>query len=298
MKRLLLSNMRRWFQKPIFTRDGVLTIGYGYPNLLMAEGYNAPGSPYWAMKSFACLCLPQEHPFWQAEEKPFDAPLRSLQPHARMLIVRSEDGSHVMAFTAGNHAHEHSHDEAKYEKFVYSTRLGSACAKRRSCSKTALLTACLPSAKTAAHSTPATAAKATSFARTACDPYGHPFAGVTVQTEIRPYGEWHLRIHRIHTDRKLYAAEGGFAICRDGWDGGATFGQHAVTPETIETESAPQLSRPGASAACAGWRGLKPEKSSCRSQTPTSWSHGLSCLRCGPRCRQATACWSAPCWAR
>ncbi|MCE5342044.1 MAG: DUF2264 domain-containing protein, partial [Eubacteriales bacterium] len=48
LKHLLLSNMRQWFQKPIFTRDGVLTIGYGYPDLLMAEGYNAPGSPYWA----------------------------------------------------------------------------------------------------------------------------------------------------------------------------------------------------------------------------------------------------------
>lgn len=81
----------------------------------------------------------------------------------------------------------------------------------------------------------------------------HPFAGVTVQTEIRPYGEWHLRIHRIHTDRKLYAAEGGFAICRDGWDGGATFGQHAVTPETIETESCAAVIAPWG---VSGVRGL------------------------------------------
>ena len=34
-----------------------------------------------------------------------------------------------MAFTAGNRAHEHSHDEAKYEKFVYSTVFGFSVSK-------------------------------------------------------------------------------------------------------------------------------------------------------------------------
>lgn len=129
MKHLLLGNMRKWFAKPIFTRDGVLTIGYGYPSLLMAEGYNAPGSPYWAMKAFACLALPEEHPFWQAEEQEIDTPKTALQPHARMLITRSDDKSHVTAFVAGNRAHEHSHDEAKYEKFVYSSVFGFSVSK-------------------------------------------------------------------------------------------------------------------------------------------------------------------------
>ena len=36
-----------------------------------------------------------------------------------------------------------------------------------------------------------------------------PFAGVTVKTELRPFGEWHVHIHRIISDRELYAAEGG-----------------------------------------------------------------------------------------
>jgi hypothetical protein len=62
LKHLLLQNLRQWLRKPILTRDGVLTIGYGYPDLLMAEGYNAPGSPYWAMKTFLCLALPRSTP--------------------------------------------------------------------------------------------------------------------------------------------------------------------------------------------------------------------------------------------
>ncbi|MEW9699446.1 DUF2264 domain-containing protein [Paenibacillus sp. SI8] len=70
MKGIILRNLRWWFAQPIFQADGVLTIGYAYPNLVMAENYNAPGSPYWAMKTFLVLALPDEHPFWAAEELP------------------------------------------------------------------------------------------------------------------------------------------------------------------------------------------------------------------------------------
>ena len=214
MKHLLLGNMRSWFAKPIFTRDGVLTIGYGYPNLLMAEGYNAPGSPYWAMKAFAVLALPEDHPFWQAEEEPFDAPLTSLQPHARMLVTRSADGSHVMAYAAGNRAHEHAHDEAKYEKFVYSTRFGFSVPKAQKLLKDGAFDNMLVLSEDGD----------TYHPRYSCAEYEvladrvisvwHPFAGVTVKSTILPCGEWHVRRHEITTDRALYAAEGGFAIAR------------------------------------------------------------------------------------
>ena len=45
----------------------MLTIGYGYPQQYMAEQYNAPGSPYWGLKVFLLLALPDDHPFWTAE---------------------------------------------------------------------------------------------------------------------------------------------------------------------------------------------------------------------------------------
>ena len=216
MKHLLLSNMRKWFIKPIFTRDGVLTIGYNYPSLLMAEGYNAFGSPYWAMKSFAALALPEDHPFWQAEEERYDAPSVSRQPHARMLVTRSADGSHVMAYAAGNRAHEHSHDEAKYEKFVYSTVFGFSVTKAQKLLKDGAYDNMLALSEDGD----------TYHPRYGCEEFGigedhvssvwHPFAGVTVRTVIYPHGEWHVRVHTIDTDRTLYAAEGGYALARDG----------------------------------------------------------------------------------
>lgn len=45
VKSRLLGNLRDWFAQPIFTADGLLTVGYGYPNLCMSENYNAPGFP-------------------------------------------------------------------------------------------------------------------------------------------------------------------------------------------------------------------------------------------------------------
>lgn len=53
MKGLIVRNFNWWLGQKMFDRDGILTIGYCYPQMYMAERYNAPGSPYWGMKSFA-----------------------------------------------------------------------------------------------------------------------------------------------------------------------------------------------------------------------------------------------------
>ena len=47
LKSRVLGSLRDWFAQPIFSPEGLLTVGYGYPNLCMSEHYNAPGSPYW-----------------------------------------------------------------------------------------------------------------------------------------------------------------------------------------------------------------------------------------------------------
>ena len=214
MKHLLLGNMRQWFSKPIFTRDGVLTIGYHYPNLLMAEGYNAPGSPYWAMKAFAVLALPDDHPFWQAEETPHRTPELSCQKHMRMLVARSADGSHVMAYPAGNRAHEHSHDEAKYEKLVYSTRFGFSVCKAQKLLKDGAYDNMLALSEDGDTYHPRYGCEEYEITESSVISVWKPFAGVTVKTTVTPMGEWHIREHEIVTDRMLYAAEGGFAIAR------------------------------------------------------------------------------------
>lgn len=40
----------------------------------LPEGYNGPGSPYWAFKTFILLAVPKDHPYWQAETQPISFP--------------------------------------------------------------------------------------------------------------------------------------------------------------------------------------------------------------------------------
>ena len=215
VKGLLLKNMRRWFSRPIFTRDGVLTIGYGYPNLLMAEGYNAPGSPYWAMKAFAPLALPEDHPFWTCDERVHTPPAKFREEHARMLIVRDEKNKHVQAFPAGNRAFEHAHVEAKYEKFAYSTAFAFSVPKSALMLNRGAYDSMLALSEDEVYW----------HARQGCQEYEisddkvesvwHPFSDVKVETTIVPLGDWHIRVHKITTPRRLFAAEGGYAVSRD-----------------------------------------------------------------------------------
>lgn len=46
IKGLISRHMKAWMNKKIFTSEGLLSIGYHYPDSIFAEGYNGPGSPY------------------------------------------------------------------------------------------------------------------------------------------------------------------------------------------------------------------------------------------------------------
>ena len=100
LKELIMRHLVHWLNLPIFDNAGILTIGYAYPNLQMSESYNAPGSPYWALKAFLMLALPKEHPFWQVEA----APLPELEPrkylyYANMLVQHGN--GNVVALVPG-----------------------------------------------------------------------------------------------------------------------------------------------------------------------------------------------------
>lgn len=218
LKGLLLRNLRFWLQQPIFDRDGVLTIGYGYPNLVISEGYNAPGSPYWAMKVFAVLALPEEHPFWQAEEKPYTPPAVLCDEQVRLLLTRDEGNRQVVAYTAGNHAYEHMHEDEKYEKFAYSTKFAFSVVKEAATLKKGAFDSMLV----------VKGEKDLWHARSGCDSFSltekevaftwSPVDGVHIESRIIPCGMWHVRKHVITSDRPLEGAEAAFAIPRD-WAG-------------------------------------------------------------------------------
>ncbi|MDO5416391.1 MAG: DUF2264 domain-containing protein [Lachnospiraceae bacterium] len=124
MKGIIERHLEYWMEQPIFDNAGVLTVGYTYPNLMMSETYNAPGSPYWALKTFVFLALPDDHPFWRAESEalPGLQPVRAVKECDMLLCHRENE---VTALTAGQYpTMEHPYAAEKYAKFAYSSRFG------------------------------------------------------------------------------------------------------------------------------------------------------------------------------
>jgi hypothetical protein len=72
VKGIILRHLRWWQQQPITDRDGILT-SVCLPQPGDVRGLQLPGSPYWALKTYLILALPETHPFWQAEEQPLPA---------------------------------------------------------------------------------------------------------------------------------------------------------------------------------------------------------------------------------
>lgn len=247
-KGLLLRNLRWWFGQPIFHGDGTLSIGYAYPNLVMAENYNAPGSPYWALKSFLPLALADDHPFWLAEEEALpelDASRKMASP--RMLLHRS--GNHVAAFNAGcRTSNEHTHVAPKYEKFVYSTAFGFSVPR----AEWGLAQGAFDSMLALSEGDNLYRVKRKieeyAFEDGVIFMRWLPWQDVEVRTWLVTGLPWHVRVHRIESKRGLDAADGGFST-----------GIDRVWQTKLEEGRAAAVSEAGTSGIVSlhGWNGVK-----------------------------------------
>ncbi|MFD1176607.1 DUF2264 domain-containing protein [Paenibacillus puldeungensis] len=214
IKGLVLRNLRWWFGQPIFDSGGLLTVGYAYPNLVMAETYNSPGSPYWALKSFLPLTFPENHPFWQAEEEALPAiPGMTVQKAPHLVICRQEKTGHVAAFNSGHPtSNEHTHTSAKYEKFVYSTAFGFSVPRAEWGLGQGAFDSMLALSEGDNLYRVRRKNEETCIGTNIIYARWMPWMDVCVQTWIIVGLPWHLRIHLVTTERELDAAEGGFAL--------------------------------------------------------------------------------------
>ena len=211
LKSRVLGSLRDWFAQPIFSPEGLLTVGYGYPNLCMSENYNAPGSPYWGLKAFLCLALPETHPFWQSEEQvPVLEPLRLL-PQARMLLARS--GGQVQLFPSGQSCVcQLGQVGPKYEKLVYSSRFGFSVPRGDSLEEGAFDNCLAVSEAGEDHWRTQRGFEAYELAADHTWRRYSPMRGVQIEVTVTPSFPSHRREYRITTDRPIDVVDGGFAI--------------------------------------------------------------------------------------
>ncbi|MEQ7214743.1 DUF2264 domain-containing protein [Enterococcus asini] len=215
-KTLLGKNLTFWLSQDIFSGEGLLKIGYCYEDLVMAEEYNSPGSPYWSLKAFLVLALPKTDAIWQLPESKTAPDGTTLIEEGRMLITRSEAGAHVQGYPVAQYNHLHSHCEAKYSKFVYSTLFGFNVSKG------------LVGLDKGAFDSILAVSERDQFYRVRTKPehfevtedytktIWQPWDNVRITSWILPFGSWHVRLHLIDSQRELTISDGGFSVPYDG----------------------------------------------------------------------------------
>lgn len=211
MKGIISRNLEYWLSKPIFDNGGVLTIGFEYPNLNMAEEYNAFGSPYWALKTFLILALDENHSFFKADPLPLpDLDSMRIVKEARMVLQR-KDG-HVYALTSGQWLEWNTmHHAEKYSKFAYSSKYAFSIPRSYCIIEGAGTDSMLTFIK-----------DGMCHVRRKCKEWRieedgriyskwSPFEGVDVETLLIPNERGHIRKHTIISDGEYVAFDCGFA---------------------------------------------------------------------------------------
>lgn len=214
IKGLVLRNLRWWTQRPIFHGDGVLGVGYGYPNLQVAETYNGPGAPYWAFKTFLCLALPEAHPFWQAEEElvPCKNDGVTAQSVPGFLFCRTPEAGHAVAVGGGDSRVNIPGTQGKYRKFAWSSGCGFAVPVRGDGSNDpgGDSTLLFEDDRGVAMAYPGSEERRMEGQQVHLS--WSPASGISVDTWLMLTESCHVRVHRVTSDRAVRAFEGGWSL--------------------------------------------------------------------------------------
>jgi hypothetical protein len=224
IKGLVLRHLRWWSKQPIANRDGVLSIGYGYPNLHMCEPYNSAGSPYWAFKIFAFMALPESHAFWTSVEEELPPRTTAATQSNPGMIIFNPPGD-AIALAGGQEEHQSWLRMApeKYCKFAYSARYGFGVETDFRRFGGASFDNMLALSDDGSHFRVREGNQEIRIAENLLYAKWLPYKDVIVETWSFPAAPWHVRIHRINSPRQYRIIEGGFAVPRpDGGPDGAT----------------------------------------------------------------------------
>ncbi|SDX54033.1 DUF2264 domain-containing protein [Litoreibacter albidus] len=208
-------NMQWWGQRDVYDRDGVLSVGYLYPNLLVAENYASPCSPYWSMKSFLPLALAEDHPFWTAPpvEKQ-QATHQYAQPITGVIGYGNSD-DRIMLTGCCEMRRSHKGGAEKYGKFAYSSAFGFSVDHDSDAFFANPFDNMLAFSRDGRSFTVRRDIDEAVIGDDWVFSQWSPEPGITVDTWLIARAPWHLRYHRITSKHRCLVTEGGFAIKRE-----------------------------------------------------------------------------------
>lgn len=208
----ILSNLSYWQDSGMFNGDGSLSVGYWFPNLTMAENYNSPCSPYWCLKTFLCLMLPDEHKFWAitANAGKGDYVFKKLDKPGFLI---SSDWWNVVLYPPGSKLRKDlGHFDAKYGKFAYSSAFAFSIPHSNNnlqdAAPDSMLAFEFPDGRIAVRKQ----SISVEISENHMVSVWSPDEGIVVTSEIYPMQNGQRRVHRIFTNRDVYAYDCGFSF--------------------------------------------------------------------------------------
>lgn len=226
-KSIVARNIAAWASLPCTDGAGVLQVGFHYPNLHMAEGYNAPGSPMWSLKAFAALAVPGNDRIWSERLTPLAVKDGVYSSANGAMLVRHAGGESTLYTGGRTRPRRFTHCEEKYGKFAYSTRWGFSVSVSPYSLKEAAPDSMLAfeidgmiRVRSQSESSEVRNGVLTSV--------WYPCKGIRVTTEIRPHMGGHTRTHIVESDFSCFAYDCGFAIPAESIE--AAEGIGAVSP--------------------------------------------------------------------
>lgn len=213
VRELWFAHLRWWAEQQATDDRGILTLGWGYANLFLSEPYNSGASPYWAMKAFLPLALPEEHPFWSSPAPEQVAPEQGCRPQPRAGVVVHRTPTQSIMLNAGPGDWDLRQGSAKYGKFAYSSAFPFSLEPDDPWSlETAESTLAFIDAGRLRRETRRTNEAwgvEGDIAWARWQVFGDQ---VRVTTFLRGSGAGHVRVHVIDSHLDTYTVEGGFAL--------------------------------------------------------------------------------------
>jgi len=223
-RRIIMKNVSYFMDNMILPDDGVLPAGYMYESTPLADNYTSSGGPYWCAKTFLVLSLPDDHPFWTAEEKPMPMEegefLIKSKPENIDLFLEGTRKAGVTLYNNSAMCYTFEYGcggrfgdmPSCYSKFVYNSRSGFGISSPDMISLDNMIgLETWDAVMTSRRNGFINEGVKDGVIRSSHKPFSNDTSSIT--TWMLPLGEgFHVRAHKVNLSQPYRVIEGGFSI--------------------------------------------------------------------------------------
>lgn len=227
-REVTLRNISYFEKNAQLTEDGVLPAGYLYDSAALVENYTSDGGAYWCTKTFLCLLMPKDHPFWAKKEAdlPIDRGEYLVRPQVEKIRLAvggtKESGVTIynnvcQYYQFGRYCNPFQDMASYYDKFAYNSRAGFAISTRDRTSYDNMIGLMTEDQSMHSHRWGFVdrGEQEGAFLSTHVPFSNDPHSLIATALLPLPHG-YHVRLHRVKISQPYLVREGGFCVGQ--WD--------------------------------------------------------------------------------